>query len=125
MLGAMQGGDLIGRFNTVKVAARHYNSYPELAQSQGVYTNQGVYPPYYNRQNTAGAKRGLLQNILGSLFGDINSGMMTGFTPPVYDPYNQYGQNTASGMQDYYMGNTGGFYNNRNLGNGSSVRILD
>ena len=82
---------------------------------------------------------GFMQNILGSIFGNINSGAMTGYTPPIYDPYNPYSQtypynafdsypsfmNPSTGQQDYYMSNRRGYLNNRNIGSQSSVRILD
>lgn len=132
MLGAMQGGKLTERFETVKTAAKHYNSYPEIAQSQGVYSGYSTGTnPYYT-----GTKRGLsgmLQNVLGVIFGDIGTGTMTGFTPPLYDPYNTYSpynpyaynMSPGVGQQDYFMGNHGGYFNNRNLGSQSAVRILD
>lgn len=133
MLGAMQGGNLTQRFNTVKTASKHYNSYPELAQSQGVYpAYKGTSPYYNNTGNWSGTRTnrgvgGLVQNLLGTIFGDFSAGNMTGFTPPIYDPYNQYGAFTNPGMgqQNYYMGNHGGYIDNRNIGSGSSVRILD
>lgn len=125
MLGAMQNGNLAERFNTVKTASQHYNSYPEIARSQAGYGNTG----YYNQRPINSGVNGVIQNILGSVFGNFGAGSMTGSTPPIYDPYNQYSQyggvNPGMGMQDYYMGNTGGHLDNRNIGNSSSVRILD
>ena len=53
----------------------------------------------------------------------FGAGAMTGYTPPVFSPFDNF--QDASGIQDYYMGNRGGYYNNRNMGNGSTVRILD
>lgn len=141
MLGAMQGGDLKERFNTIKTASKHYNSYPELAQSQNVYQSySGPYSTYSNWNNKK--QRGFgnfMQNVLGTIFGGMTTGTMTGFTPPIYDPYNPYAQSTpyspmgaypsfmnpGTRTQDYYMSNTGGYYNDRNLGSQSSVRILD
>lgn len=133
MLGAMQGGKLTERFNTVKTAAKHYNSYPEIAQSQSVYPRYSTgINPYYTGQRRG--INGMLQNVLGAIFGDLGTGTMTGFTPPIYDPYNPYSSynpyggfnmNPGVGQQDYFMGNHGGYMNNRNLGSQSSVRILD
>ena len=128
MLGAMQGGSLKERFETVKTAAKHYNSYPELCKSQNVYLPQNAYySPQTNWSGTTTRKgvNGILQNLLGAVFGDFSTGTMTGFTPPIYDPYNPYGLNPGMGMGDYYMGNHGGYINNRNIGNTSTVRILD
>src|SRR5574344_759912 len=129
MLGAMQGGNLRERYETVATAAKHYNSYPELAQSQGVYSPSNYSTTYANNTGwTPYQPKGInriFQNVLGAVFGDTNSfGTMTGFTPPVYDQYNQY-YNPGIGMQDYYMGNHGGYMQNRNLGSQSTVRILD
>lgn len=128
MLGAMQGGNLKQRFATVKTAAKHYNAYPEISRSQTVYSPSSM---YYSPQNSwSGARssrgvNGILQNILGAIFGDFSGGNMTGFTPPIYDPYNPYGLSPGMGTGDYYVGNHGGYMHNRNIGNTSSVRILD
>lgn len=141
MLGAMQGGKITERFETVKKASKHYNSYPEIAQSQSVYqTYSGPYSinNQYNNYRSRGGG-GFMQNLLGILFGGMNTGTMTGFTPPIYDPYNPYAQtipyspmgaypgfmNPAMGEQDYYTGNRHAHMNNRNIGSQSSVRILD
>ena len=70
---------------------------------------------------------GIVSNLLGAIFGDFSPGTMTGFTPPIYDQYSPYAgfTNPGMGQQNYYMGNHGGYYNNRNIGSGSTVRILD
>lgn len=136
MLGAMQGGNLKERYETVKTASKHYNSYPELAQSQVVYPQRtaygynpynGYYPNTARRySNTTGGVSGLLQNIAGRIFGDFGPGTLTGYTAPIYDPYNPYGfNNSGMGQQDYNFGNRGGYMRNRNIGNGGSIRILD
>ena len=129
MLGAMQGGNLTERFNTVKTAAKHYNSFPEILQSQNIYPQYNRINPYYSPSaNWSGTRvnrgvSGMLQNLLGTVFGNFSAGSLTGFTPPIYDPYNPY--NPGIGTQDYYIGNHGGHMYNRNLGNTSTVRILD
>ena len=133
MIGAMQGGNLKERYETVLKASKHYNSYPEIAQSQVVYPNsQYGYSPYsmYPKQsfynNSNGGVNGILQKIAGMFFGDIGNGSFTGMTPPIYDPYNMYGfNNPGMGQQEYAVGNTGGYIRNRNIGNGTTVRILD
>lgn len=38
MLGAMQGGNLRQRFQTVKTAAKHYNTYPEIAARNSAFS---------------------------------------------------------------------------------------
>jgi len=140
MLGAMQGGNLSERFNTVKIASKHYNSYPEIVQSQNIYQNYSS--PYGMNNFSSSPKRGFggfMQNVMSVLFGGMPMGTMTGFTPPIYDPYNPYAQtapyspiapyhsfmNPGSGEQDYFMSNRGGYINNRNIGSHSTVRILD
>lgn len=129
MLGAMQGGNLSERFDTVKTAAKHYNSFPEIVQSQNVYPQYNNISPYYTPKSSWSGSRvnrgvsGMLQNLLGVIFGNFGSGSLTGFTPPIYDPYNPY--INGVGSQDYYMGTHGGHMLNRNLGNHSTVRILD
>lgn len=143
MLGAMQGGSLKERFETVKTASKHYNSYPEIVQSQTVYPqyatgrygySPNMYQSYSQNYNgfgqpTFGGINGLVQGILGKLFGGFSgAGMLTGATPPIYDPYNPYslyGGSGGYGQQDYCIGNTGGYIRNRSLGSGSTVRILD
>ncbi len=143
MLGAMQGGTLKERFETVKTASKHYNSYPEIVQSQTVYPHyamggfgyspqmQSSYSGNYRGfgQPTFGGVNGLVQGLIGRLFGGFSgAGMLTGSTPPIYDPYNPYSMQGGSGgfgQQDYCIGNTGGYIRNRDLRSGSTVRILD
>lgn len=136
MLGAMQGGNLKSRFATVTTASKHYNSYPELAQSQKIYPKNyenSPYSPYSTKYNYSNGMNnygntgvnGIFQKIAGAFFGDIGNGSFTGMTPPIYDPYNPYGTNSGMGQQDYSVGNTGGYIRSKNLGNGGSVRILD
>ena len=115
MLGAMQSGNIKQRYDVVKSAARHYNAYP-------VYTAQQQ--QNYNTYNNYKKPR---RNILGFFFDMLSTGFgagqMTGYTPPVFMPYDNF--QDASGIQDYYMGNRGGHYLNRNMGSGSTVKILD
>lgn len=112
MLGAMQAGNLKQRYEVVRSASRHYNTFP-MQQQKTVYT------PYYNNMPR--------RNFLGTLFdfvaGGFGAGQITGYTPSLYDQFNNYAN--GSGVEDYYMGNRGGYYTNRNMGNGSTVRILD
>ena len=124
MLGAMQGGNLKQRFKTVKTAAKHYNTYPEIAARNSAFT-----PNYYGSPRMQ--RQSFLGKFLDYVAGGFGMGTMTGFTPSMYDPYsqfggyNQYHPGNGIGMQDYYMGNTGGYYNNKNIGSGAGVRILN
>lgn len=134
MLGAMQSGNIKDRFETIRVASKHYNSYPEIVQSQNAYQSYGM----NHRFNSRGFG-GFMQNFLGAILGNMNTGAMTGYTPPIYDPYNPYAQTTpyspmgaysgfmnpGIGQQEYYTSNTRSYLNNKNYGSQASVRILD
>lgn len=142
MLGAMQGGNLKERLEIVKKASKHYNSYPEIVQSQSVYPQYAmggygyspqIYESYSQNSNgfgqpSMGRINGLVQGLVGRLFGNFSNGMLTGVTPSIYDPYNpysMYGGSGGFGQQDYCIGNRGGYIRNRDLRSGSTVRILD
>ena len=137
MLGAMQSGNLNTRLETIKTASKHYNSYPEILQSQTI-TPQTIYPQYYspnaaqmayyppsygywNRNQNRGFG-GFLKNMFGSMFNG-GYGTMTGYTPPIYDPYSQF--DPGMGIRNEYRSNTRSYLRNRNYGTGSTVRILD
>lgn len=132
MLGAMQGGNLTQRFETIKTAAKHYNSYPEIVQSQMVMTPAQAYRavnPYYGygqswNSNNSGIC-GFFRNTIGNLLSGSTYGMgtITGFTPPIYDSYSAY--SPGMGIRNEYSSNTKSYIDNRNYGNGSTVRILD
>ena len=143
MLGAMQGGNLKERFETIKSASKHYNSFPEIVNNQipyqmPMYSPYGGYAPTYNHNNGWNSNwtttnnnwntnpsygvRNILKNMARNVFG---GGMLTGFTPPVYDTYNPYSIHPSTGQQEYCWGNTGGYIRNRSVGGGSTVRILD
>lgn len=134
MLGAMQSGNLKERFETIKVASKHYNSYPEIVQSQNAYNSYSM-----NNKFSPRGFGNFVQNVLGTIFGNMNTGTITGYTPAIYDPYNPYAQTTpyspmgaypgfmspGIGQQEYYKSNTKSYLNSRNYGSQSSVRILD
>lgn len=135
MLGAMQGGNLNKRFETIKTASKHYNSYPEIVQSQTIYPQQYAssstmpyYPPngyWNNTTRRSSGFGGMLQNLLGTVFNNgYGTGTITGYTPPIYDPYNRF-INPGLGIRNEYRGNTRSFIDNRNYGHGATVRILD
>lgn len=136
MLGAMQSGNLKERFDTIKTASKHYNSYPEVLQSQtitpqtiypqyyGTSAPMAYYPPSYGSWNTTQSRGfgSFLKNMLGSMFSG-GYGTMTGYTPPIYDPYSQF--DPGIGIRNEYHSNTRSYLRNRNYGTGSGVRILD
>ena len=129
MLGAMQGGNLKDRFDTIKTASKHYNSYPELIQSQQIYPqNTFGYNPY-GYSTSYGPAYGTYSSykkpgILNRLFGGYSPGMLTGFTPPIYDPYSMYTR-PGMGHSRYVRGMRGWHLRNRSTGSGTRVRILD
>lgn len=135
MLGAMQDGDLNTRLETITKASKHYNSYPEIVQSQTVYPRQNYYqcapmgyysPSNYGYWNTRTNQTGIgsfFRNLIGSAFNGYGGGTMTGFTPPIYDPYSNF--DPGMGIRNEYRSNTRSYLDNRNYGTGSSVRILD
>lgn len=136
MLGAMQQGELDERYQVVASAAKHYNAFPP-DNYNGDQTYQRIQQPYI-ASNTTGGK-GILHNVLSALAG----GAMTGFTPPLTDPYGNYcsspymstpyNQNNwmqnlfpegGAGFVDYNRTNRGYSNNTRNLGSRSSVHVL-
>lgn len=119
MLGAMQQGNLKQRYETVKTAAKHYNAFPQQYARNSAFTPNNYYAPQQ--------KIGFIPKVLDFLASGMGVGTMTGFTPPIYDSYSQYSQGfqgPGAGMQDYYMGTNGGYYNNKNLGSGAGVKVF-
>lgn len=125
MLGAMQQGNLRQRYAVVKNAAKHYNAFPQQTARNSAFTPNN----YYNQAPKQSILTRILDNVVGGFgLGSMAGGSMTGYTPPLYDPYSQYNQSipgAGAGMQDYFMGNNGGYYNNRNIGSGAGIRILN
>ena len=133
--GAMQDGDLNTRLETITKASKHYNSYPEIAQTQTIYPQQnfyqsapmGYYSPsnygYWNSRSSQTGIGGFFRNLLGSAFNGYGGGTITGFTPPIYNPYSNF--DPGMGIRNEYSSNTRSYIDNRNYGTGSGVRILD
>lgn len=122
LLGAVQGGDLAQRYETLRTAAGNYNSVPTSG--------------YYQNPLTTGQTgwKGLL-GVLGSSL--LGGGNLTGFTPSV-DPYysglygNGYngfndlgGINPGSGIYKGVRTNHGYSDSFRDYGSSSRVTILD
>ncbi|MDD3237561.1 MAG: hypothetical protein PHV37_05630 [Candidatus Gastranaerophilales bacterium] len=138
MLGAIQDGNLKERYETVATAAKHYNAFPYEGNNinTNAYRNNN---PYIQTSN----KGSFLRNLLSI----ISPGVITGFTPQLYDdtygycssPYlpqyygNNYNNSSANfwaggipaGFSDYTQSNRGYRLYNRNTGTGSGVRILN
>lgn len=145
MLGAMQGGDLEERFQTVAEAAKHYNAFPY--QEQQPYYGQQTYSPNMATAANTGGVKGIFKNILGAMVG----GTLTGYTPPIYNnsyaynnnnPYyqnsvypnsysagNNWGQNylpqsNSSAFNSYNQSNRGYYNKDTNYGTGTGVHVL-
>ena len=114
MLGAMQGGNLKDRYDTIKTASKHYNSYPEIVQSQNVYTpfSSFGYDPYYSGYpySTGRYRRSPgVGSILNSMANRVMrtrhyapGGMLTGFTPPLYDNYSSVISNITGATEEAF-----------------------
>lgn len=115
IFGATQSGELASRFETIKTAAKDYNSNPYMTDY-----NQ---TPFANTQ-----KRGGWKNILGNI-GSImmGGGAMTGFTPSVIDPFNNYNNGYSNNNTTSYNNNglySNGYnnnFNNNGLNNFASI----
>lgn len=144
MLGAMQGGDLEERYQTVAEAAKHYNAFPTQQEQQQPYYTQPQYNQNGIASTTQSGMKGVFKNILSSMVG----GTLTGYTPPIYNnsyaynnPYyqttaypngystsNNWAQNlfpqNNTGFNNYYQTNRGYSNRNTNYGSNSGVHIL-
>lgn len=91
VLGANQSGNLNSRIETLKVVSSSLeNQSRELAQAQQNYQNfQNPYQP----QNG-------FKNAIRNIFGGLNPGTMTGFSPPIssmtYPQYQPYSANNST-----------------------------
>ncbi len=142
MLGAVQQGDLKERFNVVAQAAKHYNAFPAQDYNYNGNSN-ALLPQYLANANTGTGKGNIFKNILSMMAG----GALTGFTPPISDPYgycsspymntpyglnrNTWGQqqnlfpgSNGAGFNNYNQSNTGYYNYNKNYGTGSGVNVL-
>lgn len=119
ILGAVQSGDILTRYETLKTLAGNYNS------------NQ-YSPNYYSNPliSTQGGWKGVLSSLGGMLLG--NNGTITGFTPgldPYYtnSPYLNYSSLGSPGYGYYngYRSNRGYYDRFNNYGSQTGVTILD
>lgn len=151
MLGAMQQGELDERYQVVAEASKHYNAFPpdnyvgnQTFQSYPSYKPYQSYQNPYLASNNFGAPRGMLRNMLSALTGGaLGGGALTGFTPPITDPYgsycsapymnNPYRPNNwiqnlfpgaSSGFNDAMQTNTGYSNYSKDTGSSSGVHVL-
>lgn len=109
IMGTIQHGDLLTRYKNLRHIAPTYLSNRVSKQYKGLPVVQ-----------SGGGWRGLAGS-LGNFFNSMN-GYPTGYTPPIYSPYNN---NYPPDFQQSYYSNHGWSYHNNNYGNGSGVHILD
>ena len=107
VLGATQAGNLDTRFQRLQLATR-----------------QNRINPYYNTPTAYNNNNSSTKNILNTLVNGI--GTITGFTPPVYDPYLNNGFNNDNWGQSRFYADNQRIQNSFYGGNtGTMVRILD
>ena len=103
LLGAVQAGDMLSRYETIKVASKNNNRIVNPS-----------YPNYYQNSNLASRPKGL-KGVLGAIGTFLlGGGTMTGFSPPL-DPYNSY--NNYNSYNSGYSPNYSSGYNNPNFMN--------
>lgn len=155
MLGAMQQGELDERYQVIAEASKHYNAFPPdnyigNQPFQSFSSNSRPYQSYQNQylaSNNFGAQKGIFRNLISALTGGVlGGGTLTGFTPPITDPYgsycsapymnnmnNSYAPNnwmqnlfpgSSSGFNDAMQTNTGYSNFTKNTGSGSGVHVL-
>ena len=125
IFGTIQTGNLQLRFNNLVQAYQN----TKMQEKQKLFT-QNPYGTGYSSMNNNQNFGGLLKNAFNSFF---TTGQLTGFTPPIYNPY-PYRSSVPNFYNPYDMGGRGynsGFsgrgyryYNNGNIGNTSSVRVF-
>lgn len=125
VFGAVQSGDLVSRYEALRMAAKSYN-----ANRNNIYNPNSI---------AQGGWKGIAANIGNAMLG----GTMTGFTPPINpyyasgsgynNPYNAYSNPIAGGRSGIYRGcevnrGLGGYSYNESFndyGTGTGVTILD
>ena len=108
VMGTVQQGDLLARYRNLQRVVPSYYSNRMARQYCGM--------PIVS---SGGRWRGLAGS-LGNFFNSLN-GYPTGFTPPVYSPYDAY----SPDFQQNIYSNRGWHYNNNSYGSGTGVHILD
>ena len=93
------------------------NQYYNNQYSQNNYYQNGYGMNYNGNYHQSLASN--FKNIIGNLFNPMR---MTGFTPPVYNPFNYYDANY--GAQRYIQGTGYRGFQNKNYGMGSGVRVF-
>ena len=105
--------ELLARIERLENAIynRYYPNYPLEQRINNLIYN-------YNQRNKL-ARTNRIKRIVNDLSTTF-TGVPTGFTPPISDPYYN-----GCGNNRYYYGNNGWRYYNNSFGTGSGIRILD
>ncbi len=126
VFGAMQRGPLDARYERLRTAVRSSNTNNSMTNYNNIPYQVPTYPTY-----SSGSKvKDVFANVLNGF------GTITGITPPVYDQYdanfyNNYDnsvvpfQTSGHGYDQYGRTNTGSYYQNRDFGGSTGVRILN
>lgn len=120
IFGTIQSGNLNSRFNNLEMAL---NNQQQQQQNYNIQYSQNNYYQNdcgmnYNRNYHQGLASNF-RNIIGNMFNPMR---MTGFTPPVYNPFNYYDANYGS--QRYMQGTGFRGFQNKNYGSGSGVKVF-
>ena len=123
IFGAMQGGDIKERFETLQSATKYYNAFPPKLSNQIPYYSN----PYYEATMPAKVTLPSILRNIGSFF---SQGALTGYSPnityPNTSPYNSYEplNNGLGGMQSHFSRPGFNYDQFRHYGQGSTVNIL-
>ena len=120
VFGTIQSGNLNNRFKNLELAINNQQQQNQYYNNQ--YGQNNYYPNGYGMNYNGNYHQSLasnFRNIIGNMFNPMR---MTGFTPPVYNPFNYYDANY--GAQRYMQGTGFRGFQNKNYGTGSSVKVF-
>ena len=128
IFGAMQGGDLAQRVETLRSATKYYNAFPPKLSNQSTYYSN----PYYESFQTPKVTLPSIIRKLGEFFA---APIVTGYSPnivyPNNVPYSNYNgfdslspYSSPFGIQRSYSGPGFKYDTFRHYGQGSTVNIL-
>ena len=128
IFGAMQGGDLTQRVETLRSATKYYNAFPPQLSNQSTYYSN----PYYEAFQTPKSNLSSILRNFGAIFAPS---VVTGYSPnivyPNNVPYNNYNDfnsfspySSPFGMQKNYSAPGFKYDSFKHYGQGSTVNIL-
>ena len=113
VFGATQSGAFDTRFQRLKIAMRQNASHQPFCTNQRDFYDAATLP-------TSARAKNILNNFVNGL------GTITGFTPPVYDPFSDGGFSNNNWGQSRFYSDNNRFYNSfQGYNTGSRVQILD